>query len=44
MTIGTPDTILACYRKAVTRKWEYSTRRQPGRSRTKTDLSDLVDD
>ncbi len=30
-TIVTPDTIMAWYRKLIARKWDYSSRRKPGR-------------
>jgi transposase len=38
----TPATILAWHRRLVSRKWDYSGRRQPGRPRTATPIKHLV--
>ncbi len=32
-TMVTPDTIMAWYRRLIARKWDYSSRRKPGRPR-----------
>ncbi len=41
-TIVTPDTIMAWYRKLIARKWDYSSRRKPGRPRVMQEISELV--
>jgi putative transposase len=38
----TPATILAWHRKLVSRKWDYTARRQPGRPPTATPIKNLV--
>ncbi len=40
--IVTPDTILRWYRKLVAQKYDGSTRRKPGRPRTRQDIAELV--
>ena len=40
-TIVTPDSLLACHRKLVAKKWTY-TRRGPGQPRVTQDIVDLV--
>ena len=40
--IVTPDTIMAWYRKLIAKTWDYSSRRKPGRPRTKQELTDLI--
>ncbi len=41
-TIVTPDTILAWYRRLIARKWDYSSRRRPGRPRVMQEISEIV--
>ncbi len=41
-TIVTPDTLLAWYRRLIARKWDYSSRRKPGRPRVMREISELV--
>ena len=41
-TIVTPDTILAWYRRFIARRWDYSSRRKPGRPRVMREISELV--
>ena len=42
-TIVTPDTIMRWYRQLIARKWDFSAKRkQPGRPRVDTVISDLV--
>ena len=38
----TPGTILAWHRRLVSRKWDYTARRQPGRPPTATTIKNLV--
>ncbi len=38
----TPATLLAWHRRLVTRKWDYSSRRRPGRPSTAAAISELV--
>ena len=38
----TPDTIMTWYRKLIARKWDYSSRRKPGRPRVMQEISELV--
>ena len=38
----TPATLLAWHRQLVTRRWDYTTRRRPGRPRTETAIRKLV--
>jgi putative transposase len=38
----TPATILAWHRRLVSRKWDYTARRQPGRPPTATTIKNLV--
>jgi putative transposase len=38
----TPGTILACHRKLISRKWDYTARRQPGRPPTTAAIKKLV--
>ncbi len=40
--IVTPDTIMAWYRRLIARKWDYSSRKKPGRPRIKNEIADLV--
>ncbi len=41
-TLVTPDTLLRWYRELVTRKWDFSHRRGPGRPRVMRDITDLI--
>ncbi len=41
-SIVTPDTILAWHRKLVARKWDYSSRRGPGRPRAAKKITELT--
>jgi len=41
-SIVTPDTILAWHRKLVAKKWDYSSRRGPGRPRVANIIADLT--
>jgi transposase len=41
-TIVTPDTIMAWYRRLIARKWDYSSRKKPGRPRIKIEMADLI--
>ncbi len=41
-TIVTPDTIMAWYRRLIARKWDYSSRRKPGRPRVMQEISEIV--
>ena len=41
-TLVTPDTLLRWHRELVARKWDYSQRRGPGRSRTRKTIVDLI--
>jgi hypothetical protein len=40
--IVTPETLLRWHRELVAKKWTFLGRRQPGRSRTKLDIEELV--
>ena len=41
-SIVTPDTILAWRRRLIARRWDYSSRKRPGRPRVRGKLADLV--
>ena len=41
-SIVTPDTILAWHRKLIAQKWDYSSRRGPGRPRVMTNIFELT--
>jgi hypothetical protein len=38
----TPATLLAWYRRLIARKWDYTSRRRPGRSRMSAKIRKLV--
>ncbi len=41
-TLVTPDTILAWHRRLIARKWDFSSRRAPGRPRVMWEIAELV--
>ena len=41
-SIVTPDTILAWHRKLIAQKWDYSSRRGPGRPRVADEIAELT--
>ena len=41
-SIVTPDTILAWYRKLIAQKWDYSSRRGPGRPRVAPAVAEFL--
>lgn len=41
-SIVTPDTIMGWYRKLIVKKWDYSSKRGPGRPRVMIEISELV--
>ncbi len=41
-SVASPDTILAWHRKLIAKKWDYSSKRGPGRPRVMAEISDLT--
>ncbi len=41
-SIVTPDTILAWHRKLIAKKWDYRSKRGPGRPRVMAEITDLI--
>jgi hypothetical protein len=41
-SIFTPDTILAWHRKLIAKKWDYSSKRGPGRPRIMAEIAELI--
>ena len=41
-SVASPDTILAWHRKLIAKKWDYSSKREPGRPRVMAEIADLT--
>ncbi len=41
-SVASPDTILAWHRKLIAKKWDYSSKRRPGRPRIMNEIADLI--